>query len=70
VYTRGVDPSDLTLSLSSHRHSYISILFSCDPQGYMCMYVYCVVTFMWVCRMRVGKSEENQEDIELVVVVL
>jgi hypothetical protein len=28
VYARRVDPSALALSLSSHRHSYISILFS------------------------------------------
>ena len=29
VYVRCVDPSALDLSLSSHRHSYLSILFSC-----------------------------------------
>jgi hypothetical protein len=28
VYTRRVDPSALVLSLSSHRHSYIGLLFS------------------------------------------
>jgi hypothetical protein len=28
VYTRRVDPSVLVFSLSSHRHSYISLLFS------------------------------------------
>jgi hypothetical protein len=29
VYARHVDPSTLAFSLSSHRHSYISLLFSC-----------------------------------------